>query len=110
LREEKGTVRPVSETMRRLERATVQTYGARYVTDVTPFGWAWLWTFQLMVQTGGSMCGKSPACCTSCVKRAREMGDRAFTGTKPCALEASHCERSFESPPPGTREWMWGWY
>jgi hypothetical protein len=42
------------------------------------------------------------------LKRAREIGERALMGTKQVALEGSQRVRSFESPPAGTMEWMWG--
>ena len=61
LREGKVPVRSVSETMRLLEMATLKTYGARYVKDVWPLGVAWLWTFQWVCQTSGSICARSPA-------------------------------------------------
>ena len=38
------------------------------------------------------------------------MGERAFTGTKKLAREGHQVVRSSERPPPGTMEWMWGWY
>src|SRR5438552_2361949 len=110
LREVQVTVRSLRPTMRRLEMATVKTYGARYLQAVWPLGLAWLWTFQGMCQTCGSMCSGSPAVRISCVHMAREMGERACTGTKKLALEGNHAERSSERPPPGTMEWMWGWY
>ncbi len=47
--------------MRLLAMATLKTYGARYVKDVWPLGLAWLWTFQLVCQTRGSICASSPA-------------------------------------------------
>lgn len=33
-----------------------------------------------------------------------------MTGTQKLALEGRQVVRSFEHPPPGTMEWMWGWY
>jgi hypothetical protein len=57
-----------------------------------------------MVQTCGSMWSRSPAWGMSSLKMAREMGERALTGTKKLALEGSHVVRSAERPPPGTME------
>src|SRR3954452_20096040 len=95
--------------MRLLEMATLKTYGARYVKDVWPLGLAWLWTFQVMCQTSGSLCASSPAGSISSLKSARYMGARAFTGTEKWALEGRHVVRSSERPPPGTMEWRGGW-
>ena len=60
-REVKVTGRSVSATMRRLEMATLKTYEAREVKDVGPLGLAWLGPFQLVCQTRGSICARSPA-------------------------------------------------
>ncbi len=106
VREVKGTVRSVSETRRRWEIATVKTYGARYVRAEWACGGAWLWTFQGIVQPCGSMDSSSPAVVIASVPMAREMGERAVTGTKQVALEGSHASRSVERPPPGTMEWL----
>jgi len=70
-------MRSLRHTMRLLEMATVKTYGARYVQAVWPCGVAWLWTFQGMFQTCGSIGDKRAAWWISSVKRAREMGERA---------------------------------
>jgi len=40
------------------------------------------------------------------LKSAREMGERALTGTKKVALEGRQVVRSVERPPPGTMEWI----
>lgn len=37
------------------------------------------------------------------------MGERACTGAKKVALEGRQVVRSFDRPPPGTMECMWGW-
>ena len=101
-----GTGRSVRETRRRLESATVKTYGARDVRAEGAWGVAWLWTFQGIVQPDGSMDSSSPAVVIASVPMAREMGERAVTGTKQVALEGSHASRSVERPPPGTMEWL----
>ena len=41
-------------------------------------------------------------------KRAREIGERACTGTTQWAREGTHAERSAARPPPGTRAWRGG--
>jgi hypothetical protein len=98
----------VRETSRRLEMATLKTYGARYVKAVAPWGWAWRWTCQGMVQPWGAIRLRRPARCLCCVKTARERGARAVTGPKQLALAGSHGARSWERPPPGTMEGRWG--
>ena len=55
-----------------------------------------------MVQTWGAMGSSRPAWRMSALKMAREMGERACTGTKKLALEGCQVVRSFERPPPGT--------
>ena len=79
--------------------ATLKTEGARYLKAVWPFGLAWLGTFQLVCQTLGSMRSTRPAWAISCLQIAREMGERALTGTKTLALDGSHWARSWASPP-----------
>jgi hypothetical protein len=102
VREVKGTVRFVSETIRREEIAPVKTYGARYVRAEWECGGAWLWPFQGVVQPCGVLCSSRPAWLMSSFPRARERGERALTGTKKVALEGSQPQRSCDSPPPGT--------
>src|SRR5713101_4399452 len=82
--------------MRLLEMATLKTEGARYVKAVWPCGWAWLWTFQGMCQTCGSIWDKRAAWWISSVKSAREMGESALTGTKKWARGGT----SAHHPPP----------
>ncbi len=101
-----GTGRSVRETRRRLESATWKTDGARDVRAEGAWGVAWLWTFQGIVQPCGSMDSSSPAVVIASFPMAREMGERAVTGTKQVALEGSHASRSVERPPPGTMEWL----
>ncbi len=50
-REVKVTMRSLRPTRRRLDMATLQTYGARYVRAREPLGLAWLWTFHDVFQT-----------------------------------------------------------
>src|SRR5262249_10947561 len=63
-----------------------------------------------MVQTAGALDSSSPAWHMASLKRARERGERALTGTKTLEREGRHVVRSSERPPPGTMEWIWGGY
>jgi hypothetical protein len=107
-REVKVTGRSLRETRRRLAMATVKTEGARYCKAVAPWGVAWLGTFQGLCQTCGALCSRSLEVRIASAKMARYMGDRALTGTEKLAREGSQVSRSFERPPPGTIECMWG--
>jgi hypothetical protein len=108
LREVQVTVRSVRATIRRVAIATVQTYGARSCRAEGACGVAWRWAFQGRVQTRGSMGSSRAAWIIASCHMAREMGARAFTGTKQCALEGRQVVRSAERPPPGTMSWMGG--
>ena len=55
LRNVKVTMRFLRLTRRRFEIATLKTYGARYFKEVVAPGVAWLWAFQGVFQTCGSM-------------------------------------------------------
>lgn len=108
-RARQGTMRSVRETRRRVARATVKTEGARDVKAVAPCGGAWRGTVQGLCQPGGSLCSRSPAGRMASAKLARELGDRALTGTEQVAREGRQASRFFARPPPGTREGMGGW-
>ena len=94
LREVQVTMRSCRPMMRRLEMATLKTEGARDVKEVAPWGVAWLWTFHGVVQTCGSICASCPVVRISRLKRARESGDRARTGTSKLVLEGTQAARS----------------
>src|SRR5439155_14722207 len=94
VREVKVTMRSCRPMMRRLEMATLKTEGARDVKEVAPWGVAWLWTFHGVVQTCGSICASCPVVRISRLKRARESGDRARTGTSKLVLEGTQAARS----------------
>ncbi len=95
-------MRSLRETMRLWERAPLKTEGARSLKAACPWCLACLWTFQGRFQTCGAMCSSRPAGRISSCHMAREMGERACTGTKKLALEGNHSARSSARPPPGT--------
>jgi hypothetical protein len=63
---------------------------------------ACLRTFQGRIQPWGALWSSRPAWRILSLHRAREMGERALTGPKKCALAGNHVARSAARPPPGT--------
>jgi hypothetical protein len=87
----------------------LKTSGARSWTDVWPSGLAWRWTFPSVFQASGSLGPSSPAWAISSLQSAREMGERACTGTEQWARDGRHGVRFSARPLPGPMEWMGGW-
>jgi hypothetical protein len=105
-REVQVTVRSCRLTRRWWEMATLKPEGAREVQAAGPWCWACRWPCHGMVQTWGARCSSHPAWPISALPRAREMGERALTGTKTWALAGRQVVRALERPPPGTRSWL----
>jgi hypothetical protein len=84
--------------------------GAREVQAEWPWGCACRWPYQGLVQTWeGDVLQETGVAHLFFAERPGDGGE-GFAGTKQWAQEGRQGVRALERPPPGTMEWLRGWY